>query len=321
MFPLEPAIQAVHKEHPDFPLAKMNIIACYSALRALLGLVFRDLRPFRILVTAVEDTCCFTMRGDRTPEVNQRLDKYGRAFAEACTTWDADIRGSESHHRVMGYWFAEIMVLVSFEADGYLPDLVPFGERNEGSKGCPKKEVNTHDSLLWAMQSTTVSSQAPMTEYSPDNDKSTLDVVYGENGIIPQCAIFDLLTRPIKWKPEDDNSEHMLRLWLAQIPNLVTAYHNSGVFTDIQVHDVRDFVNQWEEKMQPSLIKYACILRTIVNAVNIHPARKLEVVYNGGSTPLELREQTPDIGRPLPQEVEDYWMHPPRVLDPARGIW
>lgn len=322
LFPLEPAIEAVHKENPDFPLAKMDIISSYSTLRALLGLCFKDYRPFRILVTAIEDSCCFTMHGDRTPELNPRIDKYGRAFAEANTTWDSDIRGSESHHRVMGYVFAEMRLLVSFEADGYLPDLVPQDERIEGSRDCQKQAANTQDALLWPMRNTRVSSQAPMDiEYSPDNGTSTLDVVYGDNSTIPQCAIFDLKTRPIQQKPEDNVSEHVLRLWLAQIPNLVVAYHDSGAFTDIRVHDVRDFVNQWEEQMQPSLIRFACILRLIVNVVNSHPARKLEIVYHGGETPLELREQTPNIGRPLPPEVEDYWVPPPQVLDSARGIW
>lgn len=58
---------------------------------------------------------------------------------------------------------------------------------------------------------------------------------------IPQHGIFKLKTRGAHKKDQDQVADHLPRMWTAQTPFFILAFHEYGLFTpeDITVQDVR----------------------------------------------------------------------------------
>jgi hypothetical protein len=82
-------------------------------------------KPVRFLVEVVGETVFFIRRENSPREVIADIRGYGHSFPEANTTWDADVRKSETHQRIIRYQLGHINTIVRFEADGYLPEEVP----------------------------------------------------------------------------------------------------------------------------------------------------------------------------------------------------
>ncbi|CAL8575033.1 hypothetical protein XPA_000978 [Xanthoria parietina] len=103
---------------------------------------------------------------------------------------------------------------------------------------------------------------------------------------IPQEAVLDLKTRA-GWKRDLNVLEDQLpRYWVAQIPNLILARDDGGVFNNIK--DLRRLV--W-------------LLREIIAAEKVRKDRKLEVRCKSLDA-LELREQDTDEHDVLPPELK-----------------
>jgi hypothetical protein len=302
-------IQAVLAENPGFRFQDIDITACGSTLGNLLRFVRGQDQPFRMLVEAIGNTVFFMRRENSPTEKISNVYGYGHAFPEAYTTWSVAVKGSESHQRIMKYDFAGLKVLVRFEADGYLPQLAP-NEKNKGTNDDLKDNKGlSEDDLILSIKETTLTNPAGATA----EISRPLEVTEAGNHI-PQSAVFDLKTRSIRKKTEDTIGEELARLWIAQVPNFVLAYHTAGVFNDIQMHDVRENIKAWEKKQQLALTDFANLLNMIVTFVRSSDLGRLEITREEGSSVLELRTQCHDAGRALSA------LYLSQVLEQANGF-
>ncbi|KAJ5206193.1 hypothetical protein N7472_002641 [Penicillium cf. griseofulvum] len=271
-YPLEPMVQAILTDNPEYPVSGVDIIGCNNTMCNLLRFALGDERPFRILVEVLGKTVFFIRRENSPTETIPNVRGYGHTFPEAYTTWSASASGSESHQRVMEYEFAGMQCLVRYEADGFLPDMVPGAEKAEETPVPPKDVIDPEKN------SSSMEDERVLCVPS-----ATTELEAGREGRrIPQCAIFDLKTRSRTKDSHIVLREELPRLWISQTPNFILAHHTFGQFKDIRVQDVRDDVKQWEEIQQPVLGKFASLLQMIVAFARGMDNGKLEIEREEG---------------------------------------
>ncbi|KAF5858591.1 hypothetical protein ETB97_003984 [Aspergillus alliaceus] len=297
-YPMEPMVHAILARNPDFLLQNTDIVACGSTLGNLLRFVRGEDKPFRILIEVIGKTVFFMRRENAHDEVIPNVYGYGHTFPETYTTWSASVKGSESHQRVMKYDFAGMSCLVRFEADGYLPS-VTQNHSSCSSEGYPAEAA---EDLLSLFEKVAVSSLPASGLKKPE----TLKISVGGE-CISQSAIFDLKTRSIRKKDEDTLGQELPRLWIAQVPYFILAYHKAGLFNDIQVVDVRERVKHWEEDQKATLARFADLLDKIVSFARSLECGRFEITREDGATVLELRAQCAGAGRVLPPYVAKKW--------------
>jgi hypothetical protein len=296
--PIQPAVQAIFTSQPDYPVSTVDVFACSNALGNLLRFVRKVDKPFRMLVEAVGDTVFFVRRERSPTELIPNVIGFGHTFPEAYTTWEAGIGRSESHQRVVGYTFGGLDCLVRFAADGYHKNLVSEEFKFERAPE-PAESGNLDDILASALDNSTIAAHSS----APDKP---LTVIRGGQRI-PQSAIFNLKTRSIHKKDQDILGGELPRLWVAQIPNFILAYHASGVFEEIQIRNVRHEVENWERENEDTLRRFAVLLRKIVAFARGRADRKFEVRRREVDI-LELREQNQEVGHTLSADVEARWV-------------
>jgi hypothetical protein len=296
--PIQPAVQAILTSQPDFPTSSVDVFACGSTLGNLLRFVRKVDKPFRMLIEAVGDTVFFVRRENSPTELIPNVRGFGHTFPEAYTTWEADVKTSESHQRVVAYAFGGLDCLVRFEADGYHRDLAP-GEGEVVRAPKPAETASLDAMLASALDNSTIAVRSSV------QDKP-LTVARGGQ-LTPQSTIFDLKTRSIRKKDEDILAGELPRLWVAQIPNFILAYHTSGVFEEIQTRSVRCEIEDWECENKETLRRFAVLLRKIVAFARGRRDRKFEVRRREVDV-LELREQGEEVGHTLSAVVEARWV-------------
>ena len=298
-YPLEPAARAVLSQTSpaNFDTQAIDIFGCGSTIGNLLRFVRGDDKPFRFLVEAVGNTVFFVRR-ENTPDERLNWDGhpirgYGHTFPERYTEWQAGVEGSASHQRVISYNFADLKCLVRFEADGYLSD--QMGSASEPADHKPNNIKNRNRSTL----------------------THTPNIKTHESGtLIPQHAIFDLKTRTIKKRDQAPSilDENIARLWIAQIPFFILAFHDYGRFypEEILVQDVREKIAAWQEDHQTVLRKLGVLMRKLVqfarsDAVVAGGEHKYEVVCESPDV-LEVREQGGEVKGVLCEALKRVWL-------------
>lgn len=273
----------------------LELFACGSTLGNLLRFIQGSDKPFRLLVNVIGDVV-HLVRRERSPfETIQGIKGYGHTFPEANTTWDSDVRGSNSHQRILQYCFGGITTLIRFEADGYLPST------NDTSPTLQSIKEGEPDDIEALTKGLKVHSGAKKrgTEHR--------DLVVRQGGhVVAQDLVFDLKTRSFHHKEKDILGEELPRLWLRQIEHFILAFHRNDLFEDITIHDVKNKVDEWERSHQPIISSLVRLLRDIMRKAREKGDGKLEVVYPGEG-PLEIREQLSDAGEMLSEKVLGDW--------------
>lgn len=304
-YPLQPAIQAILTDRPDFPRKNINIVGCGHSLSHLLEFVCEIKKPFRILGETVGETVFLIRRENSPTEVIQGIHGYGHTFPGVYTSWGPGIKRSRSHQRVLHYQFAGLDFIVRFGSDGYLPNLFPddgITEIQESTEDTSSAGKNSVEIAASSMNEIEISS-TPATETEP---KRAVRLEKGGRRV-PQSAVFDLKTRSCRLK-EANTLENMLpRLWVSQIPNFILAYHEFGIFDDIQILDVRETIREWEELNQPSLSKFGLLLKKIILFAQSSELGRFEICYPKGGGALELRAQEGDVYRAMSPDVAQKW--------------
>ncbi|CAG7959402.1 unnamed protein product [Penicillium olsonii] len=300
-YPLEPMVQAIILEKPDFSLRDVDIIACGATMNNLLRFARHQDAPFRMLVEVVGDTVFFVRRLNSPTEKIPEVWGYGHTFPDAYTTWSQESQGSQSHQRIMSYKLAGMSCLVRYEADGFLPDLVPKDLVSQEDDA--HEDSNSVEDLQSAMQGATISSMAPTTTGA---ESSNIEILK-KGHHIPQCGIFDLKTRSIKKRDVDILEAEIPRLWIRQVPNFIVAYHLRGTFNDIQVQDVTKDLKNWEDSQQPALMRFANLLHMIVAFARSAVEGRIEIEHEEGGDVLNLREQVGIVNKVLPPALLGKW--------------
>lgn len=283
---------------------EVDVVACGSTLGNLLRFLRNEDKKFRMLVELVGDTAFFVRRENTPRELIPDVKGYGHTFPEAYTTWDAEVRGSTSHQRILWYRFGGLRCLVRFEGDGYIS-----GEGSEDGQGGPSSPARTDvenplDDLSQALAGSRV------TFAPPAEDHGDLRVVQAGH-LVKQDRIFELKTRSVKRKEadtfEDTFAEQLPRLWVAQISRFILAYHDHGLFEDISARDASEEVRAWERDHVDVLSRLGALIRDIIALVKARPDKKLELRHDAAGV-LEVREQLVDAGDVLSTQVRRLWV-------------
>lgn len=255
-------------------LSPIDIVACNSVLGNLFRFVcgdgdmnIRSLFPFnrfshvqrntmgldrfRILVEVVRHSVFFIRRENDARDTIPCIIGYGHTFLEACTRWSSQVRGSVTHQRILCYKFAGLKCLVRHKCDGYIPNTT------SGSSTPSEERFSNNDDLADALAGISID--------SPRASTSNIKI-YQAGSPTPQALVFDIKTRSARYRniytsPESIIAQEVHRLWLAQLPTLVLAYHQNGVFSPNEIHikDVRTEVREWERKMAaPMVFESSC---------------------------------------------------------------
>ncbi|KAF4785761.1 geranylgeranyl pyrophosphate synthetase [Colletotrichum scovillei] len=294
--PMEPAIQAVLMAHPEPSSKPVDIVACGSTIGNLLRFVRGDERPFRLLLEVVGDAVHLIRRENSPKETMSDVRGYGHKFPEAYTTWDAEVRGSTSHQRIIQYDFGGLRCLIRHEGDGYLKHKQGPSTNLSGPTFVEQASVN---GLIEGLKVKEMAPKSPQTPHQQVQLKS--------GGFeVPQSAVFDLKTRSVKRKGTDFLGEELPRLWVAQIPNFILAYHDRGTFKDVEVMDVTQEVKAWEISKNQELSRLAALLSHIVRLARARRNDRLEVSRQQLDK-LDIRIQCPGLSPAFSSEVEEEW--------------
>ncbi|KAF9883559.1 hypothetical protein FE257_003198 [Aspergillus nanangensis] len=300
-YPLEPMIRAILMDKPDFSVEDLDVVACGSTLGNLLRFARGKSPSFRMLIEVIGNTVFFSRRENSPKETIQDVQGFRHTFPEAYTMWGESVQKSESHQRIINFDFANMNCLVRFEADGYLPDLIPEDLKNQKHPISSDMEL---EDLVSSFQAAAISTVHP----AFPKQKSSVLRISKAGRYIPQCAIFDLKTRSARKTDVNTLSEQMGRLWIRQIPNFVLAYHKFGKFDDIRVQDVREEMEHWEESQQPGLQRFASLLQMVISFARSAEDGKLELEHDNDEEILNLRNPGGIVGSVLPPFLVDNWI-------------
>lgn len=305
--PMEPAAEAIMKTCPNPKQTSVSdldieLVACSNTLGNLLRFARGDDRSFRMLVEVVGRTVHLIRRENSPKETIPDVRGYGHTFPEAYTSWDPSVRGSSSHQRILRYHLGDLDCLMRFEGDGYLPGKTRSLQDKNSSGPNSKVETPSVEELTSSLGEHGIIPKKFAGASLP------LQISTGGTSV-PQKAVFDLKTRSMRRKPQQDAilDSELPRLWLAQIPNFILAYHSSGTFTEIEVQDVRSSITKWESDHEADLRRFAMLLRRIVNIARAKDDGKLEIARDSGEDFLQVREQTPDVPPAFSPDTMQRW--------------
>lgn len=261
-------------------------------------------KAFRFNVEVIGHTVFFVRRHNDPKELIPDVKGYGHTFPEAYTTWDWDVKGSETHQRIVQYRFGELKCVVRFECDGYITSLAATNELAsvEGPKDIPSEKTSDMDDLLQVLSNSAVAPGSHLT-ISP---KDALVVEKG-GGQVPQHALFDLKTRSSRYNREIDMSDIYPSLWLKQIPNFIVAYHDGdGLFEQIHINNIEEKIHEWEKENAQHIQCLNLLLERIIGIAK-QSAKGLLEVYFAGEGALEIHEQYGEGTHALPVDLMNRW--------------
>ncbi|OAK97804.1 hypothetical protein IQ06DRAFT_227647 [Phaeosphaeriaceae sp. SRC1lsM3a] len=301
-YPLAPVVQSIVALNPTFVTADVDVVACGSTLGNLLRYVRGQDRSFRFTVEAIGETVFFVRKENDPRELIPDVRGYGHSFPEANTTWENEVKGSETHQRIVQYKLGGLACLVRFECDGYFKE--GSRSRDDEAMGAQPFESEGGDQLVSAFNKTKIS--APQSTPTGSNDGIS---ILRSGAEVPQNSIFDLKTRSGRFKTDIDMSDIYPQLWIKQIPNFIVAYHDgAGLFADnnVRVQDVRTDVADWEKDNADAIRRLGALLGKIVTWAR-NDGGLLEV-YSPGQNRLEFRKQHGDGVHALPGSLREAWM-------------
>lgn len=301
--PLEPAVRAILTMQPQLRPDQVDIVACGSTIGNLLRFSKSLGSDFRFDVEFIGSSVFFVRKENTPTELIQGLYGYGHTFPQAYTNWEADVKGSATHQRIVRYRLGELRCLIRFESDLWLPERLTGEElalaKCETSGPKVKSDINNDDDisdLLEATSSVSVSQKVPTVQES-------LQIKCGGR-IIPQKAVFDLKTRSFTRKI--DMADVLPRLWVSQTPNFLIGYHKAGLFDEILVQDMHQRIKDWEQENDNALRQLAAVIRRIIEIARTSKGQGLEVSRLGNG-PLLIRELLDTTWHVLPTDLCKKW--------------
>ncbi|KAK4243461.1 hypothetical protein C7999DRAFT_18179 [Corynascus novoguineensis] len=334
--PIEPAVVASLEANPAL-LAGLDVFACGSTLGNLLRFVRGEEKVFRMLAYKVQNTIFLVRRENSPTELIPNVRGYGHTFPEANTTWEADVKGSASHQRVIRYTFGGLNLAVRFEADGYIKSRNDPADSEKSSPSSSSSAIPSLDELTTALStakvtiSTVPSSTNTTTTTNTINASPQLPKITRAGAPVPHTTLFDLKTRSIRTRDTKDHlAEELPRLWVRQIPTFVLAFHTRGLFRreDTEVQDVRAEVAQWEQKHATELAKLAALLSRVRDVLFEEGKEEEEEAAAGWGgaveicrrvgwrDELEFRKPGGEVAGALSDEVMKWWV---RAVSAGQG--
>ncbi|RAK83096.1 geranylgeranyl pyrophosphate synthetase [Aspergillus costaricaensis CBS 115574] len=259
-------------------------------------------KDFRFIMETAGDSVCFIRRENSPTDLIPDVRGYGHTFLDEYTMWGPGLAGSESHQRIIKYTFGGLDLLLRFESDGYVPKQSPEmpSSNLQASRDISTGDVDSDiDGLIARLQE----------DHSPDPVEHPGKLTIQEAGRrVDQRDIIDIKTRSMvdfktkAIKKEIDMTDLTPRLWVSQIPTLIVAYHNRGLFEEIRVQDMRDIIIRWERENEEMLRRVAWLLHELVHYAK-SSMTSLEVCRSGAG-PIQIRRVTGDSPMALAPEMK-----------------
>ncbi|KAI1379382.1 hypothetical protein F4677DRAFT_329607 [Hypoxylon crocopeplum] len=275
--PMQPSVQSLFALNKEFDPLSIHIMGCASSLGDILRFTRAVEATFRFDVEMIGNTL-FLVRNHRD-QIIPDVRGYGHSFLDNFTSYPAGVEETKSHQRVVSYSFGGLKFLVRFECDGH--------------------STNNAEGVVPTLI-------APKAVTLQEPSVSSSIAIKPAGVIVPQDSILEIKTKSQARAPIE-MSDHLPRLWVRQIPHLITAYHTRGSFEDVQEKAVRVDVLKWEAEHESELRKFASVLHQLINEVKRASQLKLEL-YRAGSGPLELRERSGKTPDALPADWKDMWI-------------
>lgn len=295
-FPTEPAVRALFETDPNFATAEVDIFACGSTMGNLLRFVMSIYKPFRFNIDLVGSTL-FLVRKENDPrEVIKGVRGFGHTFPDAYTTWEKDVRGSETHQRLCRYELGRFNCVLRFECDGYLSQ-----GQVQTFESSSSTEICKGDGLLGSFSNFILGRDTVA--------KSDVITLKKGGSVVPQHTIFDLKTRSGQYGRHIDMEDFYPQLWIRQIPNFIIAYHDGlGTFptADIHVENIEHKLQAWEKRNKVAVQRLIALLDKIICISQQHRGSLLEV-YCPSVDRIEIRKQHGEGVHALPPELMAKW--------------
>lgn len=296
-YPVAPAVKAIVKSTSDTPV-DADLFACGSTLGNLLRFARGIDKAFRFSIEVIGDTVFFIRKENDPKELIEGVRGFGHSFPDAYTTWPEQVKGSETHQRIVQYYLGGVQCLVRFECDGFLDDSTQTSN-TQYSTAKVLSTLPSEDALSQALSNTAITT-------TQDGSTDVLSVKHAGK-TVAQNSIFDLKTRSGKHKKEINMDDITPQLWIKQIPNFIVAYHDGfGLFTDIQIQDVKPRVADWEKNNANAIHRLTVLLKKLIEVAKADKTGLLEV-YCTSNKALEIRRQFGEGVSALPVALHEEW--------------
>jgi hypothetical protein len=251
--PLEPLFRSLYIEKPSYNIRQVDLITDRNNIRKLLSFINPDLathgvEPFTIEIEVTGNTMIFSRAETKTHEFIKpnEFKGFGHEFEKAFTKPQGS--GTTGHHRVISYRFGDLNFIVRYETDAYVKEV---------SNPQAHDADTVNEDLVDIMGDLSLSQRNIQLPLSTESR-----LVVRENGErVPISSTLEIKTR-VFHKPLD--LEGIIpQLWISQTPNLVRAYHKSGVFAPPKVEDVTREIAQWERSHVDDLRKLVALIKEI----------------------------------------------------------
>ncbi|KAL6720375.1 hypothetical protein ACLMJK_002296 [Lecanora helva] len=291
-YPLEPMFRAIYELHPQFDFSDIDVFIDRNSMNKLLGFLQKSSRIFEIDVEIIGNKAVFVRKEKSATEIITEFRGFGRTFPEEYTSWDSQVQGSSSHHRIARFNFGGLKYLLRFESDGYLAEKSSAKNPAASVETEGATELNDPNVLLGSADTLSLGNRHAITGQAL--------VIRRQGTEIDQEAMFDIKTRAAH-RPLDMEAV-LPRLWISKIPNLVVGYHRGGRFEDIQVLDVRDDIERWAGHNEVVLKKLGSAMIEIIGIAKSTASRKCRINRIDRGI-LEIRELGDNQGNALPPEL------------------
>ena len=269
---------------PDFDGQSVDVFACGNTIGALLAFAGEREKTFRFLAEKLGNTLFLIRKENNPDDTIDDVRGYGHTFPEVYTDWDRSCTDSESHQRLVSYTFGGLKCVIRSEADGYLP------RKLDDKHPCKRPDI------------------AKTTGRDPTDIRFTKSATASEGLIIrragevvPQSSIFDLKTRASR--NVVDMEEINARVWANQTPNFIIAYHDRGVFNNVQVKNVTPSVEDWENDNYEVLGR----LREALTTIDVLAEKQRVEVRRVAEGNLAIWTDTSN-GAVLPSDLKAKWL-------------
>lgn len=297
--------------NPDVCFDEIDVLADRNSLTNFFQFCMgRAKRSFRVNLQLINDTLVIERCSESTTELlfGFRDSGYGRNFEPAMTQLPPDLEGSTSHHRVLRYDFGKLKCAVRFEVDAAYHDPKVVGEPEDQPTGF-EAHVEGMVSLV-----TNFSSMA-VDETDAEPVGGPADTIRRGAGTA-QTSVAELKSRtdhpekPLYFRLKP-SPEWLPQLWFGRTHHLVMGLHEHGIFSQVEVHDMKEKLEVWEKKEynQQALQKMAVLFSQLRDIVRTTEAKSCVVLCEKGVKPPVLNIHALTSGRKLlpASVVKRFW--------------
>ena len=320
-------VQAILDTDPHFLTVDIDIFACGETLGHLLRYVRGINEPFCFNVEIVGNTVFFVGSGGDPTRLLEDREAPRKAFGDTYTRWENGLEQSMEHRRMVQYDIGNLRYVVRTACDGYIGDtpagVVPKkssvtkepstthaasqGKRDDAPKDRIPADVLAAVTKHLESLGFTVDNSPP-SDMPPEMANAFPGLIVEKRGnLVPQHALFDILTWSEESSEETMMSDVFSQLWLKQVTKMVIAHHDGhNIFDNVRLHDVQKDLVEWEKINAETIRRFATLLYTIMEVAKRDEGAMLEV-YSAGEGSLEIRHQYGDGVPCLPEALHEEW--------------